>query len=112
MNHRRNLTKRETVSSPYRFHSSYLSARLGHLSRNLAVKKPHRDIHGLEVIRLQRLRPKFRKVLRQQRSDETFTHARQRRPGRDVPNGVILGEGKRKSWVSYVKGQRPELKTR
>ena len=111
MNHRRHLTKGETVSSPCCFRSSYLLlARLGQLSSSFAVDKPHRNVHGLEIIRLQRFRPEIRQVLRQQGSDETFAHASYRSPGCDVPNRVILGEGKRKSWVSYVKDQRPEPK--
>jgi len=103
MNYDRHLTKHETISSLHRFRSSYLIVRLGHLPRNLAIDKPHGDIHGLEVIRLQRLGPKIRKVLRQQRSDETFAHASQRSPWRDVPNSLVLGESKRESWFSYVK---------
>ena len=104
------LTKHEITSSLYRFHSSYLNARLDHLSRKFAVNKPHRDIHGIDVIWLQRLGPRTRKVLRQEGSDETLTHASHRGPRRDVPNSVILGEGKRKSWVSYVKDQRPKTR--
>jgi len=112
MDHGRHLTKHETRSDLYNFRCSYLSPRLGHLPRNLAIDKPHRDIHGLEVVGLQGLGPETRKVLRHEGSDETFTHASQRRPGRDVPNSIILGEGKRKSWISYAKDQRPEPKTR
>jgi len=110
MNDRQRLTKRETISSLHHF-ISYLIARLDHLSHDLAVNKPHRCVDGLEVIRLQWLIPKIRKILRQQRSDETFAHAN-RRQRRDVPDSVILGEDKRKSWVSYTKDQRPKPKTR
>ena len=100
MNHHLHLTNHETMSLLYHFRCSYLSARLGHVSCDLAINEPYRNIHGLEVIRLQGLGLRVRKVLRQQRSEETFAHVSQRCPRRDVLDSVILGEGKWKSWVS------------
>jgi len=110
MDHPRHLTKHETVSHLHNSQCPYLSTRLGHLPCNLAVDEPHRDIHGLEVIGLQRLGPEIWKVLRHERSNKALAHAGQRCPRRDVSNSIILGEGERKSCVSCTKDQCPETR--
>ena len=102
----------KSISSSYYSDSSYLGARIVDHTRGLAVDEPYRDIHGAKVIRLWRFKPKPRKVLGQQGSDEAFAHITCRHPKSDVPNSVIAGEDKRKSWDSYTKDQRPKPKTR
>lgn len=93
------------MSSLHNPYSTYLKVQTVHLSRSLAVDKPRRDIHCVEVARLRRLGPKIRKVLRHERSDATFVCAGQRR---DALDSIILGESERKSCVSYVNPERAE----
>ena len=60
------------ISSPHHSDSSYLGAQIVDHTRGLAVDEPYRDMHGTKVIRLWKLKPKPRKVVGQQRSDDTF----------------------------------------
>ena len=93
------------MSSSHKFYPTYLNLQACHHARSLAVDKPRRDIHRLEVVWRRRPRPKIWEVLRHERSDATFARADQRG---DVPNSIILGEGERKSCISYVNPERAE----